>query len=160
MTSRKRVNLIKKRQKLYTEDWDAIRRKVYARDGHRCVLCFKKGKVHAHHIIPVAISHDNSLGNLVTACAKCHRKLEAIGYKILAAGGHRTDVRRVELKMIVEARQKYLKRIQEQEAIKRAIEEQKAPQEKKVDGIGTIETAIQTLGAGQQETQGTEQKAG
>ena len=96
----------KRRKKLYTENWDSIRHRVYLRDGFRCVMCNKKGKINAHHIIPVAVSHDNSMSNLITVCDRCHKKLETVGYKILEMGGHKVDVRRVELKMIAEARKK------------------------------------------------------
>ena len=118
INSRKRVAYLRRQKKLYSEDWDIIRRKVYARDGYRCLLCDKKGKINAHHIIPVAISHDNTLSNLITLCSKCHRKLEAIGYKILKEGGHRADVRRVEFSMIAEAKrkrhEKYKKKLEEE----------------------------------------------
>ena len=68
----KQTNALKK--KLYSENWDNIRRQVYQRDGYRCALCGKKEKLHAHHIVPVKISRDNSLSNLVSVCNKCHRK--------------------------------------------------------------------------------------
>jgi len=102
------------KKKYYTECWDNIRRKVYQRDGYRCVLCGKKGKLAAHHLIPVKVSKDNSLSNLVSVCDSCHRKLESIGLKILQEGGSRADVRRAELVIIMEAKkkrmQKYLER--------------------------------------------------
>lgn len=101
-------------KKNYTENWDGIRKKVYQRDGYRCVLCGKKGKISAHHIVPVKVSKDNSLSNLVSVCDKCHRKLEAIGLRILQEGGSRSTVRRTELTMIMESKrdrmQKYLER--------------------------------------------------
>lgn len=104
----------KTKKKYYTENWDDIRRKVYQRDGYRCVLCGKKGKIAAHHIVPIKVSKDNSLSNLVSVCNSCHRKLEAVGLKILQEGGSRSDVRRVELTMIMEAKkqrmQKYLEK--------------------------------------------------
>ena len=96
----------RKRTKLYTENWDVIRKRVYQRDGYRCVMCGKKGKLHAHHIVPVRISKDNSMNNLVSVCNKCHRKLEEVGFKILKEGGHRSDIKKVELRMIAEAKQK------------------------------------------------------
>lgn len=68
-------------------------------------MCGKKGKLHAHHIIPVRISKDNSLSNLVSVCEKCHRRLEEVGFSILKNGGHQRDVRHVELQMIAEAKQ-------------------------------------------------------
>lgn len=113
LISKKKLNQAKKKRALYTENWDDIRRKVYQRDNYCCVLCGKRGKVHAHHIVPVAVSHDNSLSNLVSLCNKCHRKLEAIGYKILEAGGHRTDVRKIEFKMILEAKKNRANKLQE-----------------------------------------------
>jgi len=109
----------RKRTKLYTENWDVIRKRVYQRDGYRCVMCGKKGKLHAHHIVPVRISKDNSMNNLVSVCNKCHRKLEEVGFKILQEGGHQSDVKKVELRMIAEAKQKrreeYLKKLNEGE---------------------------------------------
>lgn len=64
--------------------------------------------------MPVKVSKDNSLSNLVSVCESCHRKLEAVGLKILQEGGSRTMVRRTELTMIMEAKkermQKYLER--------------------------------------------------
>jgi HNH endonuclease len=96
---------------LYTESWDEIRHKVYERDGHRCVICGKKGKLHAHHIVPVKLSHDNSMTNLVTLCGKHHLKLEKIGFAILERGGGRTDVRRAELQIIMEARKERFQKL-------------------------------------------------
>jgi len=101
-----RVQDIKKRRGLYTESWDSIRKQCYRRDGYRCVMCGKKGKISAHHIVPVRISHNNSLTNLVSVCDRCHKRLEEVGFAILRNGGHQSDVRRVELTMIMEAKQK------------------------------------------------------
>jgi len=65
--------------------------------------------------VPVKVSKDNSLSNLVSVCNSCHRRLESIGLKILQEGGSRSDVRKVELTMIMESKkkrmQKYLERI-------------------------------------------------
>lgn len=49
------------------------------------------------------------MSNLVSVCNRCHKKLEAIGFKILENGGSRTDVRKTELRMIAEAKQKRYK---------------------------------------------------
>lgn len=106
----KQVEASKQRTKFYTEDWDKIRKNVYTRDGYRCAICGKKGKLHAHHIIPVKISKDNSMSNLISLCNKHHRQLEMIGFTILEHGGGRAEVRRVELKMIMEAKKERLKK--------------------------------------------------
>ncbi len=119
----------RKREELYSKNWDNIRKIVYTRDNHRCVMCGKKGKVHAHHIVPVRVSHDNSLSNLVTVCEKCHRKLETVGFTILEAGGSRTDVKRAELRMIAEARkirlEKYNKLLQEKKKQQEKIDNER-----------------------------------
>ena len=121
-----RASVTVKKEELYSKDWDDIRKIVYSRDGHRCVLCGKKGRLHAHHIVPVRVSHDNSLNNLVTVCEKCHKILEAVGFTILEAGGSRTDVKRAELRMIMESKKKrldkYNKYLEEQKILKETKE--------------------------------------
>lgn len=112
----KKSQSTKQRQKLYTENWDDIRKQVYRRDGHRCVMCGKKGKLHAHHIVPVRVSHNNSLSNLVSVCEKCHRKLEEVGFSILRNGGHQADIRKVEMQMIQEERKKRRKKYLEEKS--------------------------------------------
>lgn len=71
-------------------DWDVLRREVYKRDSYTCQLCGTKciSKTEAmkrpdhaariiqcHHIKPYKESRDNSIGNLITVCLKCHRRL-------------------------------------------------------------------------------------
>lgn len=112
--SKRKYESAKDKKKLYSENWDTIRKRVYQRDGNRCVMCGKKGKLHAHHIVPVRISKDNSLSNLVSVCGACHRKLEKVGFKILQEGGHRSDVRKVELRMIAEAKKERANNFQKQ----------------------------------------------
>ena len=124
-SGQKTLQTAKQKKKLYTEDWDTIRKQVYARDGNRCVMCGKKGRLHAHHIVPVRISHNNSLSNLVSLCEHCHKRIEEVGFSILQNGGHTADVRRVELQMIMEEKKK---RIAEYEKKKEA--EYKKLQEK------------------------------
>ncbi len=61
----------------YGDDWDKIRYLVYLRDRFTCQDCEVTGKrLDIHHIIPFLISFDNSLGNLITLCRKCHMKAE------------------------------------------------------------------------------------
>jgi len=67
-------------------------------------MCGKKGKLNAHHIIPVRISRNNSLSNLISLCDRCHKRIEEVGFSILQNGGHQADVRRIELQMISEAK--------------------------------------------------------
>ncbi len=120
-SGQQKLKSAQQKTKLYTEDWDDIRAQVYRRDGYRCVICGKKGRLHAHHIVPVRISKNNSLSNLVSVCERCHRRLEEVGFSILQNGGHQTDVRRVELQMIMEERRKrkeeYEKKLEEKKDI-------------------------------------------
>ena len=120
-SGQQRLQSAQQKTKLYSEDWDVIRAQVYKRDGYRCVMCGKKGKLHAHHIVPVRISKNNSLSNLVSVCDRCHRKLEEVGFSILQNGGHQSDIKRVELTMIMEERRKrkeeYEKKLEEKKDI-------------------------------------------
>jgi len=135
-------NKEKRKKKLYSDRWDNIRHQVYQRDGFRCVMCGKKTKLHAHHVVPVQVSHDNSINNLVSVCGHCHRKLEAIGYKILESGGHKDDVRRVEFRMIAEAQLKLKRR---QDNYEKKLEEQNGTRgddkESGQAGVEHVETA-------------------
>lgn len=41
----------------------------------RCELCGKKGKLEAHHIIPVCLGGGSTDDNFIGICASCHAKL-------------------------------------------------------------------------------------
>ena len=59
--------------------WKQIADEIRKRDNNTCQLCGLNGngkKSPVHHIIPFAISKDNSPSNLMTLCSSCHRKLE------------------------------------------------------------------------------------
>jgi 5-methylcytosine-specific restriction endonuclease McrA len=58
--------------------WNRIRKIVYKRDNWICQVCGKhcREDIQCHHKIPYRISKDNSLGNLITLCRKCHIKEE------------------------------------------------------------------------------------
>jgi hypothetical protein len=61
----------------YGDDWDKIRYLVYMRDRFTCQKCKIKGvRLDIHHKVPFLQSFDNSLGNLITLCRSCHRKVE------------------------------------------------------------------------------------
>jgi hypothetical protein len=55
--------------------WDALRRRVYERDGYKCQNCSAGGEVHAHHIVPLRANGTNSMTNLITLCRACHMRL-------------------------------------------------------------------------------------
>jgi 5-methylcytosine-specific restriction endonuclease McrA len=49
-----------------------VRRAVYARDGHACILCGDGRAVHIHHHVPRSRGGKSTLGNLVCLCPVCH----------------------------------------------------------------------------------------
>ncbi len=128
MMEKDKLKKKEKQKKLYSDRWDTIRRQVYMRDGYRCVMCGKKGRLAAHHIVPLRVSHNNSLSNLVSVCAHCHKKLESVGFSILEAGGHKEDVYRTEFKMIAEAQRKRKERYEA-----KLLEEASKPTEEPIE---------------------------
>jgi len=62
--------------------WKKQSAKVFKRDNYQCQLCGamngngKTVKLHAHHIIPWRVSHNDKKNNLITLCNKCHKKVE------------------------------------------------------------------------------------
>ena len=74
---RKTWNYIDGKQNYYGSDWKKVRVEVLKRDNNQCQLCGKfEGRLEIHHKIPFVITKDNSLNNLITLCAKCHRFVE------------------------------------------------------------------------------------
>jgi 5-methylcytosine-specific restriction endonuclease McrA len=49
--------------------------KARARNGNRCQVCGADAVLEVHHLIAVSPGGDHSLGNLITLCADCHRRL-------------------------------------------------------------------------------------
>jgi hypothetical protein len=54
-----------------------LRRKVLARDGHRCRHCGSRRSLHVHHVHWRSKGGPTALPNLVTMCAKCHGLVHA-----------------------------------------------------------------------------------
>ena len=50
----------------------AIRRAVYAREGHACALCERTGALHLHHILYRSAGGSNTQDNLIALCPVCH----------------------------------------------------------------------------------------
>ena len=51
---------------------DGMRRRVLARDGHRCARCERKGSLQAHHVEWRSRGGETAMRNLVTLCSRCH----------------------------------------------------------------------------------------
>lgn len=62
--------------------WASQREKALERDGRKCQLCGEENNLHVHHVLERSWfdhPHDSHwLGNLVTLCASCHRKVEIL----------------------------------------------------------------------------------
>lgn len=55
--------------------WQAVRRAAFSRDGYRCTVCGKAGRLEAHHEPPLREGADPyDLDRIVTMCRGCHIK--------------------------------------------------------------------------------------
>ena len=53
-----------------------IRRQVYERDDHTCLICHKQRKgLTAHHVLPWVLSQSHDVDLLITLCRSCHAKV-------------------------------------------------------------------------------------
>ena len=55
----------------------SLRRKVYARDGHRCRCCGSRHSLHMHHIVAWSCGGQTCKQNLITVCRWCHSLIHA-----------------------------------------------------------------------------------
>jgi hypothetical protein len=67
-------------------EYDAWRKSVKRRDGHRCQKCSaKRGGLHAHHRLPREVypefRYDVEIG--ITSCVRCHTKYERQDIRLL-----------------------------------------------------------------------------
>lgn len=54
--------------------WRRVCQTVHERDGHRCILCEKAGRLDTRHVN--GDYNDNRLENLVSVCHRCHMQAE------------------------------------------------------------------------------------
>jgi 5-methylcytosine-specific restriction endonuclease McrA len=66
----------------YPKSWSRLRFVVYKRDNYICQICGVKCEIgcgwrspNCHHRVPVKISHNHSISNLMTVCKRCHELL-------------------------------------------------------------------------------------
>lgn len=65
-------------------EYEEQKRRIRARDHHRCVCClrgFAQGELHIHHILALSRFGTNFDSNLVTLCHPCHNKQHA-GFQV------------------------------------------------------------------------------
>lgn len=60
------------------------RKLIFERDGHKCVLCGKGGRLVVHHIEPRRGGDD--FNNLVTLCEECRKKMHKVIWEKLPGG--------------------------------------------------------------------------
>ena len=75
--------------------WQILRREIFRRDGHRCVLCGASGRLECDHIDPVVSSvlwFEPT--NLRTLCRTCHIKVTAEEKRTNRLAGNSTDARK------------------------------------------------------------------
>lgn len=59
--------------RLFPDDWQDIKAAVYRRDGRQCQYCgTTDGQFHVDHIVPRIKGGQDTLDNLVVACASCN----------------------------------------------------------------------------------------
>jgi Holliday junction DNA helicase RuvB len=51
---------------------DALRSRILARDGYRCVVCGSRFQLHVHHVVFRSRGGRNAWSNLMSACKRCH----------------------------------------------------------------------------------------
>lgn len=58
----------------------SLRRRVLARDRHRCTRpgCGSRRHLQVHHLVPRTAGGPNTLGNLTTLCGSCHRQVHRL----------------------------------------------------------------------------------
>ncbi|MHC4615712.1 MAG: HNH endonuclease, partial [Planctomycetota bacterium] len=55
----------------------SVRRRVLARDRHRCRHCGSPHRLHLHHVIPWSKGGRSRMKNLITLCRTCHALVHA-----------------------------------------------------------------------------------
>lgn len=59
----------------------AVRKQVLQRDAYRCIFCRKSDALTMAHVIPRSQGGLGIAENLVTACSKCHWKMDRTHYR-------------------------------------------------------------------------------
>ena len=60
-------------RRLDRKRWERVRREVFDRDGWKCSLCGKYGRLECDHLVPLERGGDPwDLDNLQALCRRCH----------------------------------------------------------------------------------------
>lgn len=63
-----------KQMRTYKREYARSKKAVLKRDRYKCVECGSTENIHVHHKQYRSNEGSNDLDNLVTLCAKCHKK--------------------------------------------------------------------------------------
>lgn len=63
------------RLRLDRRAYEKLRKQVLERDGWRCQYCGSSENLHVHHVQSRGRLGDDTLENLITLCAYCHRNV-------------------------------------------------------------------------------------
>lgn len=59
-------------RRIYTADWQYVRRKVLQRDGYVCQLCGSRSRLEVDHVVPLQEGGPSHIDNLQCLCRNCH----------------------------------------------------------------------------------------
>ena len=62
------------RIRLSLKDYEALQKRVLARDGWRCQSCGSPKNLHVHHMKPRSELGGDVMSNLITLCVNCHEE--------------------------------------------------------------------------------------
>jgi len=79
--------------------WDALREKVFDRDGRKCVFCGRDKNLQAHHILPREYGKDHKERNLVASCRQCHGSIDRVAKLIARRHGREAMAKKIKILM-------------------------------------------------------------
>jgi 5-methylcytosine-specific restriction endonuclease McrA len=62
---------------LRAQEYDELKKRVLKRDGWKCQCCGSAKNLYVHHLVSRSHLGSDVLGNLMTLCAGCHRRLHS-----------------------------------------------------------------------------------
>jgi 5-methylcytosine-specific restriction endonuclease McrA len=71
-TNAERQARYRERRAISQAQWDAIRGRVFERDGFKCGYCGAAADLVCDHVTPLVAGGTNDLDNLITACRSCN----------------------------------------------------------------------------------------
>jgi len=83
------------RKVMNSQEWDILRKEVYAKYNHHCGICNDPGMLHCHEIWNYDDeNHIQTLQGFIALCVMCHH-VKHIGYANILAGRGELDMQNV-----------------------------------------------------------------